>query len=264
MPLVDRSERDLVDHRVIADPLRADRAVALLSNGHYSLMLTARGSGRASWNGLEVTRWRPDPTEDRWGGFVFLRDIEDGAWWSATAEPRQAEGEIAQTVVSDSKVEFHKRVGTLRSQMDVLVASDHDAEGRRLTLTNEGKRDRIIEVTSYAEPVLFRPEADAAHPAFARMFLRTGIDAPAGVIHVERRPRGPGEPDMSVAHMIVTGDTAEGAIEAETDRRAFIGRGRTLAGAAAFDPGATLSGADGFTLDPVLSLRRRIRVPAGK
>jgi cyclic beta-1,2-glucan synthetase len=262
-PVADRPEGGGAEHRVISDPLTADRAVALLSNGHYALMLTARGSGRATWNGLAVTRWRPDPTEDRSGAFVFLRDTEDGAWWSATAEPRQAEGEVARTVLSDSKVEFHKEVGTLRSQMDVLVASEHDAEGRRLVLTNDGPRDRIIEVTSYAEPVLFRAEADAAHPAFAKMFLRTEIDAAAGVIHVARKPRAPGEPDMSVAHMIVTGETAEGPIEAETDRRAFIGRGRTLARAAAFDPGARLSGGEGFTLDPVLSLRRRVRVPAG-
>jgi len=37
-----------------------------------------------------------------------------------------------------------------------------------------------------------------------------------------------------------------------------------LGEAAAFDPGATLSGTEGFTLDPVLSLRRVVRVPSGK
>ena len=263
-PISGRAESNVVEHRVIADPLRADRAVALLSNGHYSLVVTARGSGFASWNGLSVTRWRPDPTEDRWGSFVFLRDVEDGAWWSATAEPRQAEGEVARTVISDSKVEFHKRVGTLRSQIDVVVASEHDAEGRCLTLTNMGDRDRVIEVTTYAEPVLFRAEADAAHMTFSKMFLHTEIDAVAGVIHVERKPRGPGEPDMRVAHMLVTDAAAEGPLEAETDRRAFIGRGRTLAQAAAFDRGSQLGGSEGFTLDPVMALRRRVRIPAGK
>ncbi len=263
-PVADRAEKKGAEHRVIEDPLRADRATALLSNGHYALILTALGSGRATWNGLAVTRWRPDPTVDRWGSFIFLRDLEDGRWWSATVAPRQADGEIARVALSDSKVEFHKQVGTLRSQVDVLVASEHDAEGRRLVLTNEGPRDRIIEVTSYAEPVLMRAEADAAHPAFAKMFLRTEIDAAAGVIHIERNPRAPGEPDISVAHMIVTGETTEGETEAETDRRAFIGRGRTLAEAAAFDRGAKLTGGAGFTLDPILSLRRRVRIPAGQ
>ena len=262
-PIAGRTESAVIEHRVIADPLRADRAVALLSNGHYSLMVTARGSGWARWNGLAVTRWRPDPTEDRWGGFIFLRDTEDGTWWSATAEPRQAEAEVTRTVISDSKVEFHKRVGTLRSQVDVVVASEHDAEGRCLTLTNTGDRDRVIEVTTYAEPVLFRADADTAHLTFSKMFLRTEIDTAAGVIHVKRKPRGTGEPDMRVAHMLVT-DAAVGALEAETDRRSFIGRGRTLSRAAAFDPGARLTGSDGFTLDPVMALRRRVRVPAGK
>jgi cyclic beta-1,2-glucan synthetase len=52
--------------------------------------------------------------------------------------------------------------------------------------------------------------------------------------------------------------------EVETDRRAFIGRGRTIAEAAAFEPGAKLSGSQGFTLDPCMALRRGLRIPAGK
>ncbi|MGO7428195.1 hypothetical protein ACCT09_52920, partial [Rhizobium ruizarguesonis] len=69
---------------------------------------------------------------------------------------------------------------------------------------------------------------------------------------------------ISIAHLIVdnAGDTRH--TEFETDRRKFIGRGRSLADAAAFDPGATLSGSDGFMLDAVMSLRRTVRVPAGK
>ncbi|MGO8092064.1 hypothetical protein AB9E29_33700, partial [Rhizobium leguminosarum] len=56
-----------------------------------------------------------------------------------------------------------------------------------------------------------------------------------------------------IAHLIVdnAGDTRH--TEFETDRRNFIGRGRSLADASAFDPGATLSGSDGFMLDAVMS-----------
>ncbi|MFH1517222.1 MAG: protein ndvB, partial [Pseudomonadota bacterium] len=54
------------------------------------------------------------------------------------------------------------------------------------------------------------------------------------------------------------------ATQAETDRRRFIGRGRSLADAAAFEPGAKLSGSDGYTLDPCMALRRIVRIPVGK
>jgi cyclic beta-1,2-glucan synthetase len=148
--------------------------------------------------------------------------------------------------------------------VECIVATEHDAEGRRLTLLNTGTEDRFIEVTSYLEPVLASDDTDNAHPAFARMFVKTEIGKRGDVIRVERNKRDPNEPNMAVAHLIVDNAGTTRHTEFETDRRKFLGRGRSLANAAAFDAGATLSGTDGFTLDPVLSLRRTVRVPAGK
>ena len=266
-----RAEGDEPVHRRIDDPRRAPPAVALLSNGHYSLALGADGGGQATWNGLAVTRWQLDPAEERWGTFVFLRDVgagvgdgtDGGAWWSATAAPRSAPNERAHAVFSDSKAEFHKTVGTLRSRVDVIVAGGIDAEGRRLTLANTGDVERIVEITSYAEPVLSTRAADAAHPAFSKMFVETRIDAD-GTIRAVRNKRRHDEPDMRVAHVVTGESHAARGTQAETDRRRFVGRGRTLATAAAFEPGAALSGTDGFTLDPVLALRRTLRVAPGK
>ncbi len=263
-PLAGRSELPSPAHRIIDDPLRQEAAIALLSNGHYSLMLTARGTGCANWNGLAVTRWKPDPIEDCWGTFLFLRDMETHEWWSASARPRPGKDEKTHAVFSDSKVEFHKTVGSLRSQVDVIVASESDAEGRRITLFNTGEKDRSIEVTSYSEPVLSSSDADTAHPVFSKMFLKTEIGGGGSIIFTQRNKRRPDEPDMQVAHLVVDGSHGRRATQAETDRRKFIGRGRTLATAAAFDAGAELSGSEGFTLDPILSLRYTLRVPAGK
>ncbi|QRM53548.1 glucoamylase family protein [Sinorhizobium sp. BG8] len=263
---VGNTQADLLrpEVRAISDPASKDRQLVLLSNGHYSIMLTATGSGYARWNGQSVSRWKPDPTEDRWGNYIFLRDTATGEWWSATAEPKSAPGEVVEVEFGDDKAEFTKTVGTLTSEVEVIVASEHDAEGRRLTLLNKGPEDRFIEVTSYLEPVITTDDVDAAHPTFARMFLRTEIGKRGDVIRAERNKRNPNEPDMHVAHLIVDNAGTSRRTEFETDRRNFIGRGRTLSTAQAFDPGAQLSGTDGFTLDPVLSLRRVVRVPAGK
>ena len=250
--------------RTVSDPALSERELVLLSNGHYSLMLTAAGSGYSRWNGLSVARWKPDPTEDRWGQFIFLRDTASGEWWSTTTEPRRAEGEKAKTVFGDDKAEFHKTVGDLTSVVECIVATEHDAEGRRVTLFNMGAEDRFIEVTSYMEPVLASDNDDSAHPLFSRMFVRTEIGKRGDVIRAWRNKRNPSDPDMIVAHLASDNAGSARPTEFETDRRKFLGRGRTLAEAAAFDAGATLSGTDGFTLDPVLSLRRVVRVPAGK
>ncbi|MCM2396404.1 protein ndvB [Rhizobium sp. S95] len=250
--------------RTITDPANKEREVAFLSNGHYSVMLTATGSGYSRWNGQSVSRWKADPTEDRWGTFIFLRDTASGQWWSATAAPRRAEDEKTKVIFGDDKAEFFKTVGDIQTSVECIVATEHDAEGRRLTILNTGPEDRFIEVTSYLEPVLGYDDADNAHPLFSRMFVKTEFGRRRDVIRAERNKRSPSDPDICVAHLVVDNAGPGRPTEFETDRRRFLGRGRSLAEAAAFDPGATLSGTEGFTLDPVLSLRRVVRVPSGK
>ena len=62
-------------------------AVALLSNGRYSVMLTAAGAGWATWQDFDVTRWREDATRDCWGQFCYVRDLASNALWSIGRQP---------------------------------------------------------------------------------------------------------------------------------------------------------------------------------
>lgn len=50
-------------------------ATQMLSNGLYSVLVTAAGSGFSKWGDLAITRWREDATCDDWGSYVFLRDV---------------------------------------------------------------------------------------------------------------------------------------------------------------------------------------------
>ena len=250
--------------RTFDAPEAIDRQAVFLSNGHYSVMLTSTGAGYSRWNGQTVARWKPDLTEDRAGTFIFLRDVTTGEWWSSTVEPRRAHGEVNKVIFGDDRAEFYKTVGTLMSHVEVITGTEHDAEGRRITITNTGTEDRYIEITSYLEPVISTDDADIAHPLFSKMFIKTEIGKRGDVIRAWRSKRNPGDSDMHVAHLIADPTGEARPTEFETSRRNFLGRGRSLGDAAAFDSGASLSGTDGFTLDPILSLRRVIRIPGGK
>ena len=262
--VADETEFQNPDTRVVLDPAWALRATNLMSNGRYSVMVTATGSGYSRWGDFSVTRWQPDPTEDRMGSYIFLRDADTGDWWSATVEPKRVPGEVAQAQFSDDKASFIKTVHSLRSEVECIVISEGNGEGRRVTLYNDGATDRHIEVTSFAELVLGTDASDNAHPAFSKMFVETEIAPNRNAIFAARRKRDAGEPDIAAAHFVTDPSGLARDGEAETDRRAFIGRGRTIADAAAFDPDAKLGGHAGFTLDPVAALRRRVRVPANK
>jgi cyclic beta-1,2-glucan synthetase len=255
---------EAADSRLIPDPAKALRAVNVISSGQYSMMTTATGAGYSRHGDIAVTRWQADPAEDRMGSFIFLRDAESGEWWSATAEPKAAPGEKVLTHFTDEKSLFFKTVGELRSEVECILISEGDGEGRRVTLWNDGDVNRFIEVTSFAELVLTSEANDNAHPAFSKMFVETEIGPDNQVIFARRRPRAPGDPTIELAHFVDDSSGSHRITEAETDRRAFIGRGRTIADPAALQPGARLAGGAGFVLDPIMSLRRQVRVPARK
>jgi cyclic beta-1,2-glucan synthetase len=250
--------------RRIRSPHGPTPAVHLLSNGRYAVMLTAAGSGYSRWRDIGITRWREDTTCDDWGSYIFLRDVRSGQVWSAGYQPSGIAPDSSDVRFSEDKVEYTRRDGAITTVLEVLVSSEHDAEVRRLFVTNAGLRPREIEITSYAELVLAPPAADAAHPAFSKLFVQTEYDAKTGVLLATRRRRSPSEPEVWAAHLaIVEGETV-GETEIETDRARFLGRGRDDAIADGRDGRPALSGSVGTVLDPIFAMRRRVRVQPGE
>jgi cyclic beta-1,2-glucan synthetase len=244
-------------------PWAATPATQLLSNGRYSVMLTAAGSGYSTWGDLAVTRWREDATCDDWGSSVLLRDVASGEVWSATYQPIGAEPDAYQVTFNEDRAEFARLDGTLATTLEVLVSAEDDAEVRRLTVSNLGDEMREIEITSYAELALAPQAADVAHPAFSKMFVETEHLAGLGAILANRRRRAPTEPEIWAAHLAVVAGEAVGRREFETDRARVLGRGAGIRAPTAAINGRPLSGATGTVLDPIFALRRRVRVAPG-
>ncbi len=152
--------------------------------------------------------------------------------------------------------------------LEVIVSPEHRGEIRRITLINHDAAARELELTSYAEVVLAPRGADLGHPAFAKLFLETEWLPGPGAIVCRRRMRSATEQPLWAVHVSAVdastrGSSAQGDVQYETDRARFLGRGRTVASPAAMDPGAVLSGTVGPVLDPIVSLRRRLRIDPG-
>ena len=235
----------------------------LLSNGSYAVMLTAAGSGYSRWGDLAVTRWREDVTCDAWGSYVFLRDVNSGEVWSAGYQPSGAEPDSYEVAFSEDRAEIIRRDGSLTTTLAVAVSPEDDAEVRRVSLSNLGTRTREIELTSYAELVLVPAMADAAHPAFSKLFVQTEFVADVGALLATRRRRSPGEREVWAAHVAVVEGESVGNLEFETDRARFLGRGHSIRTPISVVDGRPLSGSVGAVLDPIFSLRRRVRLPPG-
>jgi cyclic beta-1,2-glucan synthetase len=235
----------------------------LLSNGRYAVMVTTAGSGYSRWRDLAVTRWREDRTRDAWGTYIFLRDGHSGQVWSAAYQPSGVEPDTYEVVFSEDHIEIRRRDGAIATTLEVVVSPEHDAEVRRVSITNLGTRTREVELTSYAEIVLAPPAADGAHPAFSNLFVQTEFAPDLGALLATRRPRSPGEPQVWAAHVVVTEGETVGEVQYETDRARFLGRGRGIRTPMSVIDGYPLSNTVGAVLDPIVSLRRRVRLAPG-
>jgi cyclic beta-1,2-glucan synthetase len=235
----------------------------LLSNGRYSVMLTNAGSGYSRWRGLAVSRWREDVTRDPWGSYVFLRDVTSGAVWSAGYQPTGAEPDSYEVAFSEDRAEFVRRDGRITTTLEVAVSPQDDGEVRRVSIANLGTRTREIELTSYAEVVLAPPAADAAHPCYSKMFVQTDYVGSAGALLATRRRQSPADAELWAAHFAVIEGETVGNRQFETDRARFVGRGQEVRTASAVVGGWPLSNTVGTVLDPIFSLRARVRLAPG-
>ncbi|HEX2708724.1 MAG TPA: glucoamylase family protein, partial [Solirubrobacterales bacterium] len=235
----------------------------ILSNGRYAVMVTAAGSGYSRWRDIAVTRWREDVTRDAWGSYLYLRDMHSGVVWSAGHQPVGVEADSYEVEYAEDHAEFARRDGSIATALSVVVSAEHDAEIRRLSLTNLGSRTREIEITSYAELALATQPADVAHPAFQNLFVETEFLPDTGGLLATRRQRSPDESPIWAAHVLaVEGDTT-GVFQYETDRARFLGRSRSVRSPVSVLDGRPLSNTVGAVLDPIFSLRCRIRLAAG-
>jgi cyclic beta-1,2-glucan synthetase len=263
----DSSKATLEDEsgvRVFTNPSLPSPEVHLLSNGRYHVAISSAGGGFSRWNDLAVTRWREDPTRDCWGLFIYLRDADSGKFWSAAHQPTLRASKDYEAIFAQGRAEFRQRHIGLSIHMEITVSPEDDVELRRVTITNRSHGERRIELTSYAEVVMAAADADSAHPAFSNLFVQTEFDPALSTVYCTRRPRSKDEHPPCMLHLIGDGPGEKDEVSCETDRSRFVGRGGSLSQPAAIRERGGLSGTTGSVLDPIVALRRTIRLAPGE
>ncbi|OFX24202.1 MAG: carbohydrate-binding protein [Anaeromyxobacter sp. RBG_16_69_14] len=248
--------------RRFRSPHTAFPRAQFLSNGHYTTVVTNAGGGASFCRGRAVTRYRQDATRDPGSQFIYLRDVRSGRVWSATHHPIGEDAEDDLVTFALERATFHRRDDDIGTQLHVAVSPEDDVEVRRLVVTNHGDRPREIEVTSYVEIVLAPPADDLAHPAFGKLFVESEYVHESNALLCRRRPRAPDDAPIWAVHVISQEGRTQGPVEWETDRARFLGRGRGADDPQALD-GRPLTGTTGVLLDPMVSLRQRLRLAPG-
>jgi cellobiose phosphorylase len=236
----------------------------LLSNGNFSLMISNSGSGYSKEKDMTIYRWREDFTLDNSGMFFYIKNVNSQEYWSAAYEPCRDEGESYEVIFSLDRAEFKRRDGNISTHMEIAVSNEEDAEVRRITITNHSDHSRVVEVTSYCEITLSPYNADIVHPTFSNLFISTEYHDNPNCVIGTRRPRTKDEKKPYIVQVISTDGESVGTLQYETSRGNFIGRGRDLENPYVMENDTPLKNTVGAVLDPIISMRRRVKIKAGK
>lgn len=246
--------------RTIPDVQTLNPVTQVLSNGKYTVLLTAAGSGFSRYENMAVTRWQEDSTRDCYGTFFYIHDHLSGSIWSATKQPFKGNARSYSAIFSEHKAEYRCQNDDCGTLMEVVVSAEDNVETRRITLTNLTDKKRLLEITSYLEPILTTQEADLAHSAFSNLFIETEFIHSKNALLAHRRKRSGAESDSWGIHLVSSEmeEVSAAAVQYETHRAHFIGRGRDNTFPEALVMKKPLSDTSGFVLDPCLSLRKKI------
>ena len=231
----------------------------VLSNKKYSLIMNDRGNSFSRYRTLQLNRYRKVTKQD-YGVFLFMRDTSNDYIWSNTYSPMNVEPDKYEVVFAADKIKFLRRDNEISTKTEIVVCKSHHAEIRRITFKNESNADKTLELTSYTEPILSENMDDVSHRVFNNMFVSTEYDSKTNSLLAKRRTRGDNNANNYMVTRLILPDPLDD-FTYETERSKFIGRCHNLNDAVALHN--NLSNYVGDNLDPVLSLRNRIVVPAG-
>jgi cellobiose phosphorylase len=236
----------------------------ILSNGNYAVMITDKGTGYSKIQNMAITRWREDTMIDDYGMFFYFKNIEKKKIWSSTYAPVNVMPEKYEVVFTSDKATYNRTDGEIETSMEIAVASEDNAEIRRIRIKNNAEEPCLIEVTSYFEVVLADQNSDLAHPAFSNLFVKTEFNEEYHALIANRRPRINTDKESWIAQIPVIDTEIIGDIQYETDRMQFLGRGNTVANPNAILIDKPLSKSIGAVLDPIFSFRIRIDMEPGR
>lgn len=255
-------KEDILSNRYINSVAPTIPVTSYLCNNKYALMITSDGDGFSRYHNMMLYRWRSDLYANT-GHYIYIKDMHKDMLWSATYNPTKKEPEEYQAIFHPHKAEFKRTDGDITSHTEVSLSPNYDIEIRKVTLTNNGKDLKQIEITSYMEVVGDSFLAELSHPAYNKLFIESEFIEEHDIFLSRRRSNHEGS-NPYLMHMFKSGVKPIKKVEYENDRLKFIGRNHTLQNPVAVVNSLLFSNRAGFCNDPIMSLRVNITLEEGE
>lgn len=162
---------------VITDPQTPKPWVNVISNGDYSIIVSQNGSGysfRSNAGENRITRSYQDLVKDNWGKYYYIRDLEDGEFWSVGRKPVMHAFDFYEVRHGIGYTRILQRVKGIETEVLFFVVPNYPVEMARIRVKNTGNVSRKLDITSYTEWVLgsFPDE----HREFHKIFVDSKFD----------------------------------------------------------------------------------------
>jgi cyclic beta-1,2-glucan synthetase len=218
--------------------------VNVLANHSFGTIISESGSANTwSENAHEfrLTPWGNDPVSDASGEAFYLRDEQNGRFWSPTLLPCPGRMPYVARHGFGYSVFEHTEDG-IRSELWVYIAVDASIKFAAFRVRNDSGRSRRLSLTGYVELVLadLRPRS--------MMHVTTEIDPLTGALFA----RNPYSTEFS--NRIAFFDVNDRSSTFTCDRTEFLGRNGTLASPEAMLR-SQLSGRVGAGMDPCAAIQ---------
>lgn len=233
--------------------------VSVLSNNDYMLLMNDRGNGFSRYKQVQLNRYRKI-TEQDYGMFLYIKDLSNSKYWSNTYSPTYVEPDRYNVVFASDRITFIRQDEQLTTKTEIIVTKEHNAEIRRFTFKNNSEEDKYLELTTYNEPIIIENIEDVSHRTFKSLFISSEYDKEHESIVMCRRNNNKNTVQYYVNKLLIGDENHR--ISYETERSRFIGRNRNTDKPLAME--SKLSNTVGTNIDPIVSLRSNIVVPAGK
>jgi cellobiose phosphorylase len=225
----------------------------VIANEQVGVLVSETGAGYTwSRNSREhrLTPWFNDPVCDPHGEAFYLRDEDDGSFWSPMPGPAPASAGY-EAVHGFGYTTFRHASHGLEQESTVFVPRHDPLKIVRITLRNRGLVPRTVSLFSYQQLVLGGTPADSGRHVVTEL--------EDGVLLATNRMAGAFADGVTFAALIAPG---AGASSHSADRAAFIGAHGSLAQPAALAQPA-LDGRSGAGLDPCAAFQARLTIAPG-
>ncbi|HJU25308.1 MAG TPA: glycosyl transferase family 36, partial [Rhodanobacteraceae bacterium] len=226
----------------------------VVANPDFGFLATATGGGYC-WainsQQNQVTPWSNDAVCDPPSEILYLRDIDDGMTWSATASPIRVPGATYVARFGPGYVKYECTVHGIESRMLQHVPVAGGVKISRLRLRNRGDRTRRLSVTAYVQWTL------GAAGTHAAPFVVTSFDAKTGALLARNRWREEFSARVAFAAF------RENPMSYSGDRGEFLGPYGTPGDPAALRTDRPLSRRVGAGLDPCGALQTSVELEPG-